>query len=435
MYDFITNLLNIDHSQIRFLSVSVRQDITYYHISLVSTQQECPFCGGRVHIHARGREKQINHPVLTQRKSVIVYRPLRYKCNDCSKTFSESNPFSFSSFRNSFFALSQIMKDLANLHLTYSDIAKKNHVSVTTVQKYMDSFVSFSRIQLPENIGIDEICSGMAHYGSSKYLCIMVDNQERTLFEILPSRSKLELQRYFDKIPLEERKRVRYWTMDMWKPYKDIALRYLPNCEVAVDPFHVVSHLIEALSRVRINILHQMEYGSDAYYLLKKWKDLLEKRVDLDNQPVYNHRFRQYMSKRDLLERILNISENLTMAYRLKEMYLDFNEKATPQNCEAWFNRLYDSFLESGIAEYTEFIITLSNWKREILNSFHRPYEQRKQSNALSENINNRLRKSLCVSNGLYNFIRFRKRSIYALNHKIQYSITSKLRSDKYKKM
>lgn len=140
------------------------------------------------------------------------------------------------------------------------------------------------------------------------------------------------------------------------------------------------------------------------------------------------------MSKRDLLERILNISENLTMAYQLKEMYLDFNEKATPQNCEAWFNRLYDSFLESGIAEYTEFIITLSNWKKEILNSFHRPCEQRKQSNALSENINNRLRKSLCVSNGLYNFIRFRKRSIYALNHKIQYSITSKLCSDKNKK-
>lgn len=168
MYDFITNLLNIDPSRIRFLSVSVRQDITYYHIALVSTQLESPFCGNRVHIHAHGREKQINHPVLTQRN-----RPLRYKYNDCLKTFSEANPFSFSSFRNSFFALSQIMKELANLQLTYSDIAKKNHVSVTTVQKYMDSFVSFSRIRLPENIGIDEICSGMAHYGGSKYLLFL----------------------------------------------------------------------------------------------------------------------------------------------------------------------------------------------------------------------------------------------------------------------
>lgn len=315
------------------------------------------------------------------------------------------------------------MKDLANLNMTYAMIAKKNNISITTVQKYMDSFISIPRIKLPTNIGIDEIYSKMAHYGNSKYLCIMVDNEQRDLFEILPSRAKIELQRYFSAIPLEERKKVRYWTIDMWEPYKDIAQLYLPNCEIAVDPFHVVTHLIDALKRIRINVMNQMEYGSDGYYLLKTWKDLLETNIYLDNKPRYNARFQRSLNKRDLLNMILELDENLATAYHLKEMYLQFNREATANNCRARFEHIYEAFVEAQIPEYAEFIITLTNWKEEILNSFKRPYENRKQSNALSEHINSRIRSYLSVSNGVVNFIRFRKRMIYALNKKTLYSL------------
>lgn len=122
--------------------------------------------------------------------------------------------------------------------------------------------------------------------------------------------------------------------MDMWQPYKQVVQRYLVHAQIAVDPFHVISHLMEGLSRIRIHIQNQVEYGSDAYYLLKTWKDLLEKRVNLDNKPVYNKRFQRYLNKRDLLDMILNINENLSLAYRLKEMYVEFNERATSSNCQ-----------------------------------------------------------------------------------------------------
>ncbi len=83
MYDFITNLLNIDPSRIRFLSVSVRQDITYYHIALVSTQPEFTFCVGQVHIHARGREKQLLSVFYTSiKKHLMTVRILQKRCCD-----------------------------------------------------------------------------------------------------------------------------------------------------------------------------------------------------------------------------------------------------------------------------------------------------------------------------------------------------------------
>ena len=172
----------------------------------------------------------------------------------------------------------------------------------------------------------------------SAYLAVLVDNVNRSLLDVLPSRSKLELKRYFEKIPLEEREKVKYVTIDMWITYKNISLKYFPNCIVAVDPFHVVEHLMNGFTRIRLNILNQCEYGSDAYYLLKTWKYLIEKDVFLDNEPSYNKRFGCKLNKRDLQTLILDINPNLTLGYELKEKYLRFNKEATPENCEEWFD-------------------------------------------------------------------------------------------------
>ena len=121
MLDFIIHLLNIEKSRIQSFHVAVLDGITHFYISLYPRYPDCPFCGGSVHIHGSSRPKKINHPVLTARKSVIVYTATRYMCNDCHRTFTEANP------------------------LTYFDIAKRNHVSVSTVQRYMDSFLTIPR--------------------------------------------------------------------------------------------------------------------------------------------------------------------------------------------------------------------------------------------------------------------------------------------------
>ena len=73
----------------------------------------------------------------------------------------------------------------------------------------------------------------------------------------------------------------------------------------------------------------------------------------------------------------------------------------------------------TGIIEYQEFIGILRNWRTEILNSFKRPYEDHKLSNAFCENINGKIRTYIEISRGIANFARFRKRVLFALNPKI----------------
>lgn len=82
---------------------------------------------------------------------------------------------------------------------------------------------------------------------------------------------------------------------------------------------------------------------------------------------------------------ILDISENLMLGYRLKQMYLNFNKKAVETDYEEWFQTILEAFKEAQLSEYNEFISLLEHWKYEILNSFKRPFDDRKLSNALSE--------------------------------------------------
>ena len=138
--------------------------------------------------------------------------------------------------------------------------------------------------------------------------------------------------------------------------------------------------------------------GSAAYYLLKTWHKLLETDYDLDNEPQYNSFFKQKMNYRQLYDALLNLNPNLALAYHLKEMYRDFNKRATEYDCEDWLNQIFDTFKKAHLYCYEDFLSLLENWKPEILNSFKRPYDDRKQSNALAENINQKLNTLIDIS-------------------------------------
>jgi len=133
---------------------------------------------------------------------------------------------------------------------------------------------------------------------NASYLCVIVDNEKRCLYDILDSRSKDYLSKFFVSKTREERHNVKYVTIDMWEPYRDVAKSFLPNAIVAVDPFHVIEHLCRDFENLRISLVKQCPYDSNGYYLLKKWNWLLNKDgIDLDNAKAYNHRFQTALTE------------------------------------------------------------------------------------------------------------------------------------------
>ena len=113
--DFITSLLNVTTSDIEKCNIRTTDDVTYYEITLVHKPLDCPLCSARMIGHGH-KLKNIQHPVMRDRKGVILYNANRYICKEGRKTALEKNPFTFEGFNSSFFLLQNAMKLLGLLH-------------------------------------------------------------------------------------------------------------------------------------------------------------------------------------------------------------------------------------------------------------------------------------------------------------------------------
>ncbi len=290
-FDFITDALNVTSDDIEAFSHFIRNGHYILQVTLKNKHPYYPFCGGPTVTKAYSFHSY-NHLPIFSYPSVIEWRRRRYKCKDCSKTFSEDNPFGPENFRHSYALLRGIALDLAKPSYSFHD-------------------------------------NDMAKYGGS-YLCVLSDGFTRQPFEILPNRSKNSLSRYFESIPKEERDTVEYVTTDLWEPYRDVSKKYFKNCIVAADPFHVVKNLIDPFSHFRVSIMNQCVYNSPAYYLLKKWNRLfLNDHFDINDKPKYNGYFKKKMNYYVLFQLLLEVDSTLKKAYELMDDYRTFNRTAT----------------------------------------------------------------------------------------------------------
>ena len=434
MNNLIANLFNIDLKDVQKFNTVNSDNGFVCHIRM-KKPLENPYClNCNKKMVGNGTEnKVITHKILIEKNIKVIYEARRFRCKCCNYSIYEKNPFTIKGFNNSIPVINQVMMDLHDPRLNYTMIAEKNSVSVNEVIKYLDSYVVVPHIKLPVNLGIDEIHSDMAKRKNASYLATIIDNDYFKLIDILTSRSKYELSLFFEKCPKEEREAVKYVTIDMWEPYKNVALKWLPNATVAVDPFHVIEHLSNCFSKIRIKIMNSKIYGSNAYYLLKSWHKLLESdKYKLDGEPKYNHIFRCKLNYSDIKKMLLELDEELTLAYELKESYRNFNAHSTYETAERDLNELIAAFQKANIKEYEEFINIMITWKKEIINSFIiSDVTGCRLSNAKSEAMNERIKTHIRISKGLANFLRFRKRMLYCFNDSLFVVLTEKLTSMK----
>ncbi len=247
----------------------------------------------------------------------------------------------------------------------------------------------------------------------------MYDPINNKLIDMLPSRIKGDLLKYFNRISREEKKRVNYVVIDMWDTYHDLARKIFPQALIAVDSFHVIKTLGECFKKIRINVMRRYEHlkfkNDRNYWLLKKFNYYLNK--DIFKLPDYKFftRFNQSLSKFQVIEYMLELDDELRLAYELKEEYRNFNYKATTSNAPEWLDELIIKFQESNINEFRPFYRLLIRWREEIINSFIKVGTYR-LSNAKIERFNLKIKNYKNLSFGLRNYERTRNRIMFSCN-------------------
>jgi len=133
------------------------------------------------------------------------------------------------------------------------DVGYRLNISYPTIMRHMNRKFRLRRLTLPEVISIDEFKNLKNGFG--KYAFIMVDSIRRKLIDTFPNRRIDNLTRYFSKIPIEERLRLKLVISDLWDPYRRLVKMVFPKAKLVADTYHFIRQLYWGLQDVRKRIM------------------------------------------------------------------------------------------------------------------------------------------------------------------------------------
>ena len=414
----LISLLNISDRDIvsinSFSSDSAKLSIIV-QLSRVSTC--CPNCGS-ISLKSLGYyKKKVKVPNELFDNIDVFFMIPRSLCMDCHHSFSDNRVITPKGSSTSYKLILKVMELLCDPTITFQTAAKLTGLSKPTIIRIFDKYCHIGHIPFPEAICIDEVYTKNSDF-DSKYSCIFYDFYNHSIVDVTPSRHKNYLFNYLQKFSKNELDNVKYICIDMYQPYKDVCQLYFKKAIICVDSFHVVKHLNDDLSKLRIRIMNRYDSDSVEYYLLKHWKNLLlDRSINLDNKGKFNKKLNRYINFRQLLELILQIDPQLSTAYHLKERYIQFNASSDFDHAQQQLDILINDFNNSNIPEFSEFVTLLKNWRKEIINSFIF-YKGRRLNTSVAESMNSTIARLIYNSKGIRNNERRRKRIIYAINKK-----------------
>lgn len=385
--NLINNLLNLKGVIVKKVE-NISDYLKIYLETPVSTQV-CPCCGAETTVIKDYHSQTIKDVPIQFKPTYLVLRKRRYECNFCGKTFYEKLDF-LPPYARKTTRLTEFIVDKLKTLTSTKNIAESANVSANTVSRLLPC-LAVSVSSLPEVLCIDEFKGNTGHY---KYQVTLVDGKSRKIIDVLECRYKHFLCDYFKKFSLEERRKVKFFVTDLWETYKDIAMTYFPCAKIIADPFHFSRYAVKVVNQLRIEVQKQLPRKERRYFKHSR-KLLLSRMCNLKND-----------EQKDNLKHILiNYSEDLRIAYREKESFLDIVHNDNPDESIFLFNDWVKRNLESDISVLRECARTYQHWSVEIKNSLQFPY-----SNGPTEGLNNKIKVLKRVGFGFSNFTNFKAR-------------------------
>ena len=248
---------------------------------------------------------------------------------------------------------------------------------------------------------------------------------------------------------VKNRKSVKVVICDLYKPYYEVAKTCFPNAIFVADPFHYTRYVEDGLDKVRMRLVHKYEEykNSKEYRLIKSrlskgllLKSFNETKYELKLKNEREEKYKNGLIKEapkdkyndywygvirvkknntyietfriDRLNEVLDLNEDLKVAYKLKEEFLriKYNVKyeEAKEELKVWIKKCY----ESKIPEMIDAAKTVENWLEAIVYSF----KDEKYSNGFTEANNNRIDKIVDRAYGYKNFKFFRLRALVILH-------------------
>ena len=406
--DYTKKILNIKDENIYFYDncLEIKKingvDTKIFHAFLTYTPDFCPHCGcmnGGFHDIIKWNFKRnckIKITKVANYNTILLLDKQRFFCKNCNRTFTAStNVVDFHKQISNDTRLSVIL-DLMNKG-SEKDISIRNNISTNSVNRILDEISNDTIVKnnglLPEILGIDEFSATKDTI--SKLAFIIMDQTNKNIFDINPSRKSLDIKQYFRNYPKKERDKVKYITLDLYKPYYKLMHSLFRNAILIPDRFHIVIQARNALDKTRINLCKK---SNPNYKKFKKyWKLLLKDKRDLDKKKKkYQTCFKKEMTQYDIVSYLLNTNEELYETYQIYQSILysiDTRNKEIFLSIINGKNKKISKYMKKALK-------TFRNMKKYILNAFDYEY-----SNGIVEGTNNLIKQ---IKHTAYGYRKFK---------------------------
>ena len=391
--DYTKNILNIEDKNIYFYDdcFEIKKinniETKIFHGYLTYTPETCPKCGcinnGPEDIIKWNfkRNCKIKITKVCNYNTIILLDKQRFYCKHCDKTFTAST--NIVDFRK------QISRDTHTsvvLDLMTKDseknIAKRNNISTNSVNRILDDISSDKYVKnngsLPTSFGIDEFSATKDTI--SKMAFIIVNQESRNVFDINNSRLSKDIYKYFTRYQKSERKKLKFITLDLYKPYYSLMHTLFPNAILIPDRFHIILQIRNALDKTRVSLCKK---SNPNYNKLKKyWKLLLKNEDELDkDNKRYSKNFNKELSQFDIVQYLINTDDILNYTYNL---YQGIIKSVKNRDKNKFLSIIHNVDLKKLNKYSKKAINTFLNFEKYIVNAFD--YEL---SNGLVEGTNN----------------------------------------------
>ena len=314
--------------------------------------------------------------------TLLILDKQRFLCKHCNKTFTASTGVvdyhkQISNDTNLNIKLELMQKG------SEKDIAKRNNVSSNHVNRILhqiseDKLVKNNGV-LPTVMGIDEF--NATKDTTSKMAFIIVNQDNRNIFDINNSRLSIDIEKYFKRYSKQERDKVQFITMDLYKHYYNLMSKLFKNAILISDRYHIIIQARNALDNTRIKLCTK---NNPNYKKLKKyWKLILKKESELDNEnKKYNKHFKKEVTQKDIVTYLINTNEKLYNDYQI---YQGLEKAMETKNKVLFFDIVNNNRSNKNISKkMKQALKTYKNMEQYISNSFDYEY-----SNGIVEGINN----------------------------------------------
>ena len=365
--DIIEQILEMQNYSVEKIAI----DTENFHMECKKIEQTywCPQCKQQTISGYDSDERVIEDLPMSGKRVFLKLTVYRLYCSSCKKVLREDLPFlqphqrhtnRLIAFIHHLCAISTVkeVSDLTGLHW---DVVQRLD------QRFLEEHLVRSNWENVETLCIDEVSYKKRHH----YFTIISDYATGQIIEIVEGRAYQNVAKVLKKIKRRFRLKVKWVSVDLWKPYLKIVRQYFPKARIVLDKFHLIGQLNKAIDIIRKD--EQMVQEGSGRRILKNSRWLfLYGRENLNESQVQR------------LHTITELNHNLFEAYLLKEEFRSIMNELNGEHGQNALNRWIETVMVTTLDPLKKFARLVKRHLLQILNYFTNPI-----ASGLAEGLNN----------------------------------------------